>query len=117
MSQADVPHGAETEARLGNRLLVAGIALYFIALAVCYAVLGIDSERGGRAFGVLIAVPLGFIAIIFILLQIAVFVGFLSSVPHASWAYAVAVVRSDWRVLVGTLLILTTMAAVLAATV
>jgi hypothetical protein len=72
MSQADIPHGAETEARLGNRLFVAGIALYLIALAVCYAVLGIDSERGGRAFGVLIGAPLGFTAIAFILLQVAV---------------------------------------------
>jgi hypothetical protein len=117
MSQADIPHGAETGARLGNRLFVAGVALYLVALAACYAVLGVDSERGSRALGVLIAAPLGFIAITLILLQVAVIVGFLSSVPHASWAYAVAAVRRDWKILVGILLILTTLAAVLAGTV
>ena len=114
MSQADDAHRAETEARLGNLVFVVGIALYVTALAVCYAVLGIDSERGGQAFGVLVAAPLAFIAIIFILMQVVVFAGLLSSTPYMSWAYGLSVVRRDWKTVVGVILVLTVFCAIFA---
>ena len=115
MSQADDLHRAETEARLGNLFLVAGIALYVTALAVCYGVLGIDSQRGGRALDVLVGAPLAFIVIIFILMQIVVFAGLLSSTPYMSWAYGLSVVRRDWKTVVGVILVLTVFCAIFAA--
>jgi len=115
MSQAHEAHRAGTEARLGNLLFIAGVTLYVTALVVCYAVMGIDSARGGPAFGVLVGGPLGLIAIIFILMQVVVFVGFLSSVPHMSWTYGLAVVKRDWQMVTGGILVLTVFCAIFAA--
>jgi hypothetical protein len=105
---------AETGARLGNLLLATGAALYLVVLVARVAVLGTETQLGARAVAILLA-PIAFAAMIFLLMQLAVFVGIISGTPWLSLAYGLSLMKRDWKTIAGVILVLTALCAILAA--
>lgn len=105
------PPGAS---RTDSLVLAAGLALYLVTLVVCGAVLGAGSERGARGVAVLSA-PVALAVIALLLAQLAVFLGIGSGTPWVSFTYGFSLIKHNWKLVVGVVLLLTALCAALAA--